>query len=85
MSFDDRPSVFTPLFRRLFGNEGTREERETEELYARIGSAEPYTIRHIISRVYEYFYNVPDDLLTPMRDTLEASFVRAISLCDSAP
>src|SRR5437764_4701969 len=72
MDWDWKPSVSTPLFRRLFGNEGLREERETEDIYARIGSVEPYTARDIISRVYHYFSLVPDDLLNPMRDALEA-------------
>jgi len=72
MSFDDRPSVFTPLLRRLFANEGTREERETEELYARVGNAEPYSIDHMLGRLGPYFEDVPGDLLPPIREAIEA-------------
>jgi len=74
-----KPSTFTPLLRRLFGNEQQRELDELRALYVRVSSRQDAfqeTKLSIGRRIYAYIDNVPESARRPfmfaLHDLLEA-------------
>ncbi len=65
-------STSTPFFRRFFGNEGKREQEETQALYAEVSAQpNPYTPIDLGSPVYAEFANVADPIRQSLCEALD--------------